>query len=207
MNKIFFCSITSYNINTNVGRYFMNRLFPILVSLFFGCNNSHVNELTDSASLTKIDYKQNKYKLFLGQTKDSLQKSIKITRDFEADRPESGKDSTQYYMNISEDLVRIMNPDTLEVLPALYFTFDKGILTDFECAIDYELQEKSDQNINTFLEALAPHFAKLSSEENRKKISQHLLLQFDNSNREEKFLLDTIGKPDGILFLYKTRLK
>jgi hypothetical protein len=185
----------------------MNRLFLLLVSLSFGCNNSHVDKLSDSTPVAKIDYNQSRYKLFLGQTKDSLQKSITITRDFENDRSVSGKDSTQHYMSVSEDLIKIMTPDTVEVLPALYFTFSKGILTNFECAIDYELQEKSRWNINAFIEALIPHFAKLNSVDNRKKFSEQLFLQFDNLNREETFALDTIGKPDGILFLYKTSLK
>jgi hypothetical protein len=191
----------------NIRPYFMNRLSLILLSLSFGCNNSQVNKLSDSTSVAKIDFNQSRYKLFLGQTKDSLQKSITITRDFENDRSVSGTNSSQHYMNISEDLIKIINNDTVEVLPALYFTFDKGILTSFECAIDYELQEKSLRNLNTFIEALTPHFAKLNSVDNRTKLSQQLFLQFDNANRKETFSLDTIGKPNGILFVYKTSLK
>ena len=160
--------------------------------------------MPDPASINKIDYKQSTYKLFLGQTKDSLQKSIEINRDFEADNSASNKDSIQHDMNINEDLIMVTNPDTIEVLPALYFVFNKGILKRFECAIDYELQERSEQNIDAFLEVLKPYFDKLSFDSNRHILSQQLLLQFVNPNGEEKFSIDTAAKPNGILFIYET---
>lgn len=177
-----------------------------------GCNNfkesntdNKHNSTDSSLSISKIDYKQNIYNLFLGQTKDSLKKVIEIQRNFEEDR-NIAVDSIEHYMNIGENLIKVINIDTTDVLPATYFTFSKGVLIDFECSIIYESQEKNDTYIFNFLSFLKPFFGKLFNETNRRELSQKLSLQFDNSKREEKFYIDTSGQYD-ILFVYKISAK
>src|SRR4051794_3442221 len=110
----------------------MRRLLTILtVTLFTSCNNSKVKLITGTPELitseNRIDYKNKDYNFFLGQTKDSLKSTLAIERNVEAEFNVKAGDSIEQYMNISEDLIKVTKPDTTDVLPALYFTFHKGI--------------------------------------------------------------------------------
>ena len=61
MNKIFFCSITSYNINTNVVGYFMKH-FTILIIIFnllISCKHEHkvtLNQVRIDTSISKYGF-------------------------------------------------------------------------------------------------------------------------------------------------------
>ena len=193
---------------------FMKRLMPILLSLFiFGCLNRQEKQLTTVSGMnfhtekSEINYKAKTYKLFVGQTKDSVKKIIDIQRDLEQDNSFNETDSIQHYMYIGEDLIRMTNPDTTDVLPALYFTFLNGRLKDFVCSIVFEPEEKNEKIIGNYLAELKPFFNKLAVDSNKKILSKKLLLEFNGGKAVEKFLIDTTGRTSDLLFTYKIEAK
>jgi hypothetical protein len=177
-----------------------------LLLFFTGCHDSSLKLKQDrvKGTVQTVDYRQQAYHFYIGQTKDSIEQMIELNRDFMQDR--NLEDSITHYMNIGEDLLTITNNDSTKVLPALFFTFLNNQLTGFVCSINYQPLEKSTQSIDSLLRSVAPCFTRLSNIRDRNRLSSALSLQLNSAKVEEGYSIDTMGGDD-IRFAYRISMR
>ncbi|RYE12482.1 MAG: hypothetical protein EOP45_22785 [Sphingobacteriaceae bacterium] len=152
-----------------------------------------------------IDYKKDKYRLYIGQDKDSVNKIIDLRHDYLADDGMIDDDGVTHYMNIGEDLIKSYNNQ--EVLPALFFTTNKKKVTAFSCSIVCALYDEDRNSISACLDSLAPYFSVLKAKGNRKKLADKLSLTIPNQGFVEEFKIDTVNKKYRFIFSYEKSLK
>lgn len=167
-----------------------------------GTNKIISIETTDSDSL--VDYKSNKYKLFIGQSLDSMNKIIELRHDFMTDDGKINDSGITHYMNIGEDLVNIDNTDCL---PALFFTIDKEKLIEFKCSILFTPNSFEMESIKKCLKDVEHLFTALQPTENKVTLAKTFSLKIENEKFNELFYLDTVGRKYDILFCYRKETK
>ncbi len=179
----------------------------IIISFTFIINCSfNTKDNTPTPQNQTIDYKALQYKLFIGQTKDSVKKIIHLSRDYNSmDRGiGNGDTGISCYMNVGEDLLSINKTDAL---PALFFNFYNNKLTDFTCSIIFARKSPENYGFTEFINAVEPLFEKLRIEENKTTLYKANYLNLGSKDYIERYKIDTtIMKPD-MLFTYEKKVK
>ncbi len=178
----------------------MKTLFytSIFVCFLASCtivNKNVINNKPNQSSL--IDYKRLTYKLFIGESKDSIEKVLELRHAYLADDGVIDTNGITHYMNISEDLV---NKNKLG-LPALFFTIDKQILTEFSCYLDVNTRKFQKDNILKTLSEISQLFTLLNSSASKKTLAKTLKLNLDTEEFKEQFYLDTVRR----VFVYQKK--
>lgn len=183
------------------------KAFLIIISFAFIINCSfNIKGKTPAPQNQTIDYKALQYKLFIGQTKDSVKKIIHLSRDYNSmDRGiGNGDNGISCYMNVGEDLLSINKTDAL---PALFLHFYNNKLTDFTCSIIFARKFPENYGFTEFINAAQPLFEKLQIEENKTNLFKSNNLNLYSKNYVERYKIDTtIMKPD-MLFTYEKKAK
>ena len=151
----------------------------------------------------KIDYKMDEYKLFIGQTFDSVNKII----DIQPDVCQFNLDDTnqiQYFTGCGETLIPIYAEDTEEVLPALSLIFNQCRLQEFSCGICHTHSESRKWR-EIFLKSLQPYFHKLNDKEMIEQLCNGQHLKFSTGNVEEEIFLDSLTGEHFGRFSYKIK--
>lgn len=168
-------------------------------------NLREVPSATIETRSSLIDYKKGKYRLYIGQDKDSVAKIIDLRHDYLADDGMINDDGVTHYMNIGEDLIK--SYDNEEVLPALFFTTNKKRVTAFSCSIVCALYDKDRNIILAYLDSLAPYFSVLEVKSNREELADKFSLNIHNQDFIEEFKIDTVEKKYRFVFSYEKFLK
>jgi len=147
----------------------MKTPFCILLILFFSsCDNSqktnesklvpsgsskqNVSKFLPSGSGRLIDYKASKYKLFIDQSLDSIQKILELRHDYLTDDGKINDTGITHYMNHGEDLLTVNNSN---FLPALFLTMENRKLTEFKCSIIFTPTSLDPMDLNQFFKISA----------------------------------------------------
>jgi len=155
--------------------------------------------LSDSSIM--IDYKMSTYKLFMGQSLDSMQKVFDYHRDYMRDSKDT---SLSYYMTTMEPLLQFNNTD---FLPFLSFGIIGQKMVKFECSIIASTESHSKTAVLEFLTAIEPLFRNLRSAKNKNELVTMYKLNIDTTNTIEYFSLDTMDRKYDILFRYVKKVK
>lgn len=179
-------------------------LFFLYLIALIACHHDKAKKAGTGTDYS-IDYLSKKHGFYLGQSYDSVAEIYAMRFNFEADPSGSKKDTLANYFNISETAF-INGPDSTEVIPSVWLTFHHKKLSHFECMVDYSPPVKDSVHFNYLLKGLAPFFERLKLDSNRRKLAQTLRLDFSTGDKLETYMLDTAGAPDGMVFIYETKL-
>lgn len=149
-------------------------------------NNNVTSQTKTKNSL--IDYKKYAYNLYVGQAKDSIDKVLELKHDYLKDDGNIDTNGVTHYLNISEDLINIGG---IDCLPALFFTINKQILTEFKCSILLSTSNKiQTDSLVKLLDCLKPLFTTLDLLENRTTLARTLKLEIETEEFKESFYLN-----------------
>ncbi len=174
-----------------------------LLLLLTACKHSSKQAPGNTGIDHSIDYKASTYRFFMGQTIDSIEKTVDMAHNYLADDGMVNDTGITHYMTVMEELIKLEEDN--ECLPALFITTDKKELTEFRCSIIFTPASRDSAGLVAFFSKIALLFNHLAIEENKKKLATRHRLDIPNAIYSEQFSIDTTGRTTDALFIYEKK--